>query len=74
MAGILAFAGSTREESYNRRLIRIAAEGARLTGAEVTLIELADFPMPIMNEDLESRDGIPEEGRRFKRLMQNLFH
>lgn len=69
MARILAFAGSTREGSYNRKLIRIAAAGAEEAGAEVTLVELADYPIPLMNEDLEAREGMPEKAREFKALM-----
>ena len=37
---ILAFAGSTRTESFNKRLIKIAVAGAQAAGAEVTLIDL----------------------------------
>lgn len=51
MAKILAFAGSLRENSYNRRVLNIAIEGARAAGAEVTLIDLRDFPMPAFNSD-----------------------
>ena len=69
MARILAFAGSSRTDSFNRRLIRIAAEGAREAGADVTLVELADYPMPLMNEDLETAEGMPEKAASFKRLM-----
>lgn len=69
MGRILAFAGSTREESYNRKLIRIAAAGAREAGGEVSLVELADYPMPIMNEDLEAREGMPPAAAEFKELM-----
>lgn len=69
MVKILAFAGSNREESFNRKLVAIAASGGKNAGAEVTTINLADFPMPIFNQDLEEREGIPEEARRFKSLM-----
>jgi chromate reductase len=34
---ILAFAGSARTDSFNKKVIRIAAQGARAAGAEVTL-------------------------------------
>ena len=44
---ILAFAGSARQDSYNKKLIKIAARGAQEGGAEVTLIDLADFPLPL---------------------------
>jgi chromate reductase len=64
---ILAFAGSTRRESYNKKLIKIAAEAARAAGGEVTLIDLADFPLPIMDEDLE-KEGMPENALKLKKL------
>jgi chromate reductase len=65
---ILAFAGSLRVGSYNKKLIRIAAEGARQAGAEVTLIDLRDFPLPIFDEDLEAQ-GTPENALKLKQLM-----
>ena len=67
---VLAFAGSTRDESFNKRLIRIAAEGARVAGAEVTLIDLRDFPMPLYDGDLESAEGQPEAAMRLRALMR----
>lgn len=66
---ILAFAGSTREASYNKQLVKIAAEGARAAGAEVTYLDLRDIPMPLYDEDLEATEGIPENARKFKELM-----
>jgi NAD(P)H-dependent FMN reductase len=65
---ILAFAGSTRTDSYNKRLVKIAVAGARAAGAEVTLIDLRDFPLPLFDGDLEARDGLPANGRRLKDL------
>ena len=65
---ILAFAGSTRTESYNKRLIKIAVAGAQAAGAEVTLIDLRDFPLPLYDGDLEARDGLPANARKLKDL------
>lgn len=65
---ILAFAGSLRAGSYNKQLIRIAVEGARQAGAEVTLIDLKDYPLPVFDEDLEAQ-GIPENAVKLKDLM-----
>jgi NAD(P)H-dependent FMN reductase len=69
MPRILAFSGSSRRESFNTRLVAIAADGAAAAGAEVTRINLGDFPMPLMNEDLEASEGMPAAAREFKNLM-----
>lgn len=63
---ILAFAGSLREQSYNKKLVRVAAAGAQAAGAEVTLLDLRDYPLPIFDEDLEAREGLPPNGRKLK--------
>lgn len=69
MSRIIAFGGSTRAESFNQRLVHIAAEGARHAGAEVTVISLRDFPMPLYDGDLEAAEGLPEHARRFRSLL-----
>ncbi|TSA18285.1 MAG: NADPH-dependent oxidoreductase [Nitrosopumilales archaeon] len=66
---ILAFAGSTRTDSYNKKLVKIASTGATETGADVTVIDLRDFPMPIYDGDLEQKDGLPSSARKLKDLM-----
>ena len=66
---ILAFAGSARKGSFNRRLIAVAASGAEEAGAEVDLVDLRDYPMPLYDGDLEERAGLPENAVRFKALM-----
>jgi len=68
---ILAFAGSARNDSWNKKLVRIAAEGARAAGAEVTDLDLADYPMPIYDGDLEVTEGQPDNAKRLKTLMIN---
>ena len=66
---ILAFAGSTRTESFNKKLVKIAAAGARAAGAEVTYVDLRDLPMPLYDGDLETKEGIPPNAQQFKALM-----
>jgi NAD(P)H-dependent FMN reductase len=68
MPRILAFAGSLRRDSFNKRLVSIAAHGAREAGAEVTLIDLKDFPLPLFDQDLEAEQGMPENGKKLKKL------
>ncbi len=65
---ILAFAGSTRTESFNKKLVRIAVLAARAAGAETTLIDLRDFPMPLYDGDLETKEGIPPNTYKLKQL------
>jgi chromate reductase len=66
---ILAFAGSTRKDSYNKTLVKIAVAGAEAAGAMVTYVDLQDVPMPLYDGDLEDRDGLPANARRFKDLL-----
>jgi chromate reductase, NAD(P)H dehydrogenase (quinone) len=65
---ILAFAGSSRRGSFNRRLLEVAVLGARNAGADVTVLELRDYPLPIMDQDLEQEQGTPENAKRLKQL------
>ena len=65
---ILAFSGSARRASYNQRLVSVAAKFAQEAEATVTLIDLADYPLPIFNEDLERDEGTPENAQRLKQL------
>lgn len=68
MKKILAFSGSLRAESFNQKLVKIAAEGAREAGAEVTVISLTDFPMPLFDQDLEDAEGKPDGAKKLKAL------
>lgn len=65
---ILAFAGSTRRESFNARLLRIGVAGAQAAGAAVTLINLADYPLPLFDQDLEAEQGLPANALALKEL------
>ncbi|MDE1827293.1 MAG: NAD(P)H-dependent oxidoreductase [Thaumarchaeota archaeon] len=66
---ILAFAGSTRTDSFNKKLVRIAATGATEAGADVTIVDLRDFPMPLYDGDLEQKEGLPPNARKLKDIM-----
>lgn len=65
---IVAFAGSLRKDSFNKKLVRIAIEGAKRAGAEVTLLDLKDYPLPIFDEDLEKESGVPAKAMELKKL------
>jgi NAD(P)H-dependent FMN reductase len=62
-------AGSTRRESYNRKLAAEAAKSLARLGADVTHVELSDYPMPLFNQDLEAAEGLPPAATRLQDLM-----
>jgi chromate reductase len=66
---VLAFAGSARKASLNKQLVRVAAEGARRAGADVTEIDLRDFNVPIYDGDLEAEQGLPAKARELRQLL-----
>jgi len=70
---ILSFAGSAREGSYNKKLVKIAAAGARSAGAQVTILDLKDLPMPLFGEDFEASLQPNEEpnAKKFKDLLRS---
>ncbi len=65
---ILAFAGSARTDSYNARLVQVAAEGARTAGAHVTILNLKEYPLPLFDQDIEQEQGTPENATKLKQL------
>lgn len=56
---ILAFDGSGRKGSTNHQLLEIVAEGVKLAGGELTLINLRDYDIPLYDGDLEATEGLP---------------
>ncbi|PWJ74433.1 NAD(P)H-dependent FMN reductase [Pseudaminobacter salicylatoxidans] len=68
-ARILVFAGSIRTGAYSGRTADAAQRALALQGAEVTRISLADYPLPIMDQDLEKEKGVPENAMRLGRLI-----
>lgn len=70
MPKILAFSGSIRRDSWNRKLIQSAADAARAAGGDITLIDLAEYPLPLYNGDLEDQDGLPDNALRLKALFK----
>ena len=69
MPKILAFAGSFRERSYNKRVLAIAADGARQTGAEVDTVDLRDYFMPVFCPDEIENNGFHPTALKFQELL-----
>lgn len=71
MPKIIAIAGSYRENSYNKRVLAIAANGAREAGADVTIIDLRDYPMPVYDADMQEGGAFDEHALRFQNALNN---
>lgn len=69
MPKILAIAGSYRENSYNKRVLAIAAQGARSAGADVTTLDLRDYALPIYDFDLQAGGAFNENARLLQDVM-----
>ena len=67
---ILAFAGSLRAGSFNKKLAALAAGAARVAGAEVTVVDLRELALPLFDQDLEDAGGLPEGAKKFKALLR----
>ena len=70
MVKLMAFAGSTRNDSMNKKLVKNVANVVQATGVQVTYIDLKDYPLPLYDGDVESNEGIPEYAKKLKALMK----
>lgn len=66
---VLAFAGSTRADSVNKKLVNEAAKIAEECGGKVTVIDLKDYPIPFYDADLEADEGMPANAKTIRQLM-----
>ncbi|ENO84943.1 NADPH-dependent FMN reductase [Thauera linaloolentis] len=56
---IVVMAGSSRRDALSRRIAAACAGPLQAAGADVKLVELADYPAPLYNGDLEAESGLP---------------
>ncbi len=68
-SNVLLFSGSTRVDSYNKKLIVEAANIAYELGATPTIIDLKEYPIPFYDGDLEQESGMPEHARLIRQQM-----
>lgn len=68
MAKILAISGSIRNDSFNAKLSHMMLRHLRSKGADAAYLDLANFDMPLFNEDL-----LPEEQPKCALELANLL-
>lgn len=61
---ILAFGASSSRASINKKFATFAAH--QIEGADITILDLNDFEMPIFSVDKEAATGIPDLAKEFK--------
>jgi chromate reductase, NAD(P)H dehydrogenase (quinone) len=66
---ILAFSGSARRESLNKKLLAVAVEATRSAGAEVSVVDFKDLPIPLYEGDLEDAEGMPANAQKLVQLV-----
>ena len=66
---ILIIPGSNRSGSFNASLAAAASVELARQGADVTRISLIDYPLPLVDEDLKERSGIPDNAMKLGRLI-----
>ena len=66
---ILIVPGSARSQALSKRLAHAGLAAIGRAGGAGTLIDLAQFEMPLYHAELEARDGLPEAARRLQALI-----
>ena len=66
---ILVIPGSLRTGSLNVRLAAAAVDAFARADVEVNRLSLSDYPLPIYDGDLESKDGVPKHAVNLKRMI-----
>jgi chromate reductase, NAD(P)H dehydrogenase (quinone) len=63
---VIVIAGSTRRNSYNVSLAKVACAMAQQEGLEAEWIDLTHYPLPLFNQDDEAETGMPEAAKALK--------
>ena len=65
----VVLSGSLRQGSYNTQLAHLVAHKAKAFDVELTVVNLAEFPLPLFDQDIESQSGAPEAAVKLKQLI-----
>lgn len=67
---IMVMSGSSRAGSVNTKLAALVGKKLALADANVTIVSLKDYPLPLYDGDYESASGVPAPAQKLKKLMQ----
>jgi NAD(P)H-dependent FMN reductase len=67
---LIAFSGSARRESLNRKFLAFAVQAARDSSAEVTVVDLKEYGLPLYDGDLEDAEGLPANAAKLIALIK----
>lgn len=66
---VVAFAGSSSKESINKKFVTYAA--GLIKGAELEILDLNDFEMPIFSVDVQKENGVPAKAKIFQEKLKS---
>ncbi len=67
---LLLFAASLRKDSFNKKLISLAAETMNEANIKIDLADFAEFDLPLFDGDLHEKIGLPENALQFVDRLQ----
>ena len=70
-ARILAFAGSLRKDSLNRKLLAQVDQLVNFNGGEIDVVDLNQFPLPFYNAEIQD-EGFPENADKLKVMLDQV--
>ncbi len=70
MTKILTLCGSARSDSINKKTVLCVSDALNNIGADVTVISLNDYAMPIYDGDEEASNGLPDAARQLKACLK----
>lgn len=65
---LLLISGSARDGSLNQKLVQLAGRKAQAQGATVTTVDLRALNLPIYDDDLVAREGMPAGALKLREL------
>ena len=65
---LLLISGSARTGSFNQRLVQLAGRKAQALGAQVTPVDLRALNLPVYDDDLLTREGMPAGALKLREL------